>query len=117
MKTSNLAFQQVERRNGMITTWWHYNRVVILIALIAVGILSASLRETDAHRLDAEADARLLAHAVTSFDCYAQTRPTSILIVGGSQQQVDDALRSVSLHVDQTRGTLLAAQWNAAHPK
>lgn len=100
-------WSQVERLNGPVRTWWHYNRFTLAILLTAIAGLMAIVEIERGFRRKAEAEAIAVATAALkeSFLCYTHERSTSLLIAGGSHKQVYDALYAAE---EQASGVRLA---------
>jgi hypothetical protein len=105
-----IRWRQVERLNGRARTWWHYNRMTLVVLLSAIVTLTVFLQTERRMRWEAEGDASILATQSWPAACHAVERPTSIIIAGGSQEQVYDALMSASQQADNIRTAWYSAQ-------
>lgn len=103
-----IRLQQVERMNGRLSVWWHYNRMTLVVLLSALAMQCWLLHIEREYRKQAQADAATLAHIPLL--CYGEERPTTFIIAGSSQQLVDDALRKAGYRIDQIRGDWFAAK-------
>jgi hypothetical protein len=110
-----LRREHVERMNGRAATWWHYNRMTLAVLLSAVATLAILLSWSRQTNDQLRQDNRLLGNA-PSMACYSEERATSLIIAGGSQRAVDDALRYAAEQTYDVRGAWHAAQGRAFWP-
>jgi predicted membrane protein len=113
-----IRWRQVERLNGRTATWWHYNRMTLVILLSAILALAVLLQTERYMRRQAEADARVLAVQPWALSCYSHDRATSLIIAGGSRKAVDEALMQAAIQADLVRGSWFDARnrWWDAQP-
>lgn len=104
-----IRYRQIERMNGRVATWFHYNRLTLVILLSAIATLAWINHIHQLNLAEARADNLVLALGPAMM-CYSEERSTSLLIVGDNQRAVDNALRHAGYLIDATRGAFIAAK-------
>lgn len=83
----------LEYHNGRTATWWHYNRMTLVVAMSAAVALLVWLQVERHWRVRAEAQVQLLSGAhLGDLACFSVQRSTSIIIAADSQQAANQAL-------------------------
>lgn len=95
--------KHVEKLNGWRSTWWHYNRMTLVITLTAIATLFWHLQVERVWRQRAEAELVRTQATSANLSCYNHERATSLLIAGGSQRLVNDALIAAASQADTLR--------------
>jgi hypothetical protein len=113
MNIESIRYEQVERLNGSLRVWFHYNRMTLVVLLSAVLTLFVMLRIEQYQHRQARQDAATLARAPALL-CYDQEKSTSVIIAGTSQRVVDRALRDAIDQTQEVRGILIDAQQRAS---
>lgn len=103
----------LERHNGVLRTWWHYNRMLLLLALVACGTLLVVIQTERRMRMEVQQQVQLLSKAhLTNLSCYEHQRSSTVIVAAGSQKQAVQALLDAGFMADETRRAYTVARMN-----